>query len=294
MDTKTFENQFMFAVLYTSVGVFGILGNVLTLITFWKERRNSLFHIQLAIANIITLTSTFMSAPSALKGRWLFGDTLCQWYGFQVFVGGFLGVALTCIVCMETYLAIFNNNSNKGQPSSNTVSVFVSIIVWVNALILSLAPLLGWNAYKRDEPGTSCGASLDNQPSNSLSYMLITHIYFISLATIGFVCLILTMLRKPGDSKVYEPLLTDTELVRVTFLLFTILAIGCLPYYLRVIYFLRGFPPFYDSFLGVEFSHITIKLSSLLQAAAYMFVSENFRRVALSVITGVDPVKKNA
>ena len=70
--------------------------------------------------------------------------------------------------------------------------------------------------FKRDLPGTSCGATLDNEPSNSLSYMLITHIYFISLAVIGLVCLILTMLRKPGDTKVYEPLLTDTELVRVS------------------------------------------------------------------------------
>lgn len=51
------------------VGVLGIMGNGLVFLTFWKERRKSVFHMQLVIANIITLSAAVFSAPSALRGR---------------------------------------------------------------------------------------------------------------------------------------------------------------------------------------------------------------------------------
>ncbi|XP_053401419.1 melanopsin-like [Mercenaria mercenaria] len=292
METPTVETQFMFFTLYTVVGIFGLIGNALTFFTFWKERRRSVFHMQLAVANIVTLSSTFLSAPSALRGRWLFGDPLCQWFGFQVFIVGFAELALTCTICIETYTTVCRPDDEK-TPSKTVLSI-VSVVVWGYALIFSLAPLFGWNSYKHESLGISCGIDIENNTPSNYSYLVITHIFFVVMAVPGFVCLMLTLLRKPGGSKVYQPLLSDSELVRVTFLLFTFICLGCLPYYLRVVYFLRGFPPFFDSFLGVEFSHIAMKVCCLLQPIAYMIVSENFRKVAFSAITGVDPVKKNA
>lgn len=292
MKTDTMENQLMFFVLYAFVGIAGIIGNALTFLIFWRERKSSVFHMQLAVANTITLSSTFFSAPSVLRGEWLFGDTLCQLFGFQVFFAGFGELALVSIICIETYMGVCG--TQKQEHPSKSVEFLISLMVWGYALLFSLAPLLGWNAYKPDSLATSCGIDIQDYTTSNYSYLLVTHIVFLMMAVPAMVCLILTLCRKHGDSRAFQSFFSEKELVRVTFSLFMILGLGCFPYYLRVIYFLRGFPPIFDSFLGVEFSHLTMKACCLLQPAAYMFVSEKFRHSVISVLTGSDPVKKGA
>ena len=58
--------------------VVGIVCNAVTLLTFWRERRTSWFHIQLCVTNIISLIATTLASPSALRGGYVEINTTCS------------------------------------------------------------------------------------------------------------------------------------------------------------------------------------------------------------------------
>lgn len=287
----SFENQ-LIGLLYAVTAILGIIFNFVTLQTFFKERRRSFFHIQLSIANIIGLLSIAFSGPAALRGRWLLSPGLCKWFGFQSSLSYYAQIMFTCVACVESYLIV----CHKSNYSNLSGQVFAGIsgAIWIYSFGLAVAPVLGWNSYVKERWGTSCGFDLTKFIPGHSSYLSATLSLTAVFVAFSAGCVVLAFRGSKRSFSEFEPLLNDSELVKICGAMLLVAILGRIPYTFRFIQSLRKIHrPLFSTFTTVELSHISVKLGSCLQPLAYVIFSTYFKELVTCRITGVEPGKKN-
>ncbi|KAL0266764.1 UNVERIFIED_CONTAM: hypothetical protein PYX00_009215 [Menopon gallinae] len=121
------------------------------------------------LGNPITFTA-------ALYRKWIFGRTVCVFYGFFMALMGITSITTITVLSYERYLIITKPFSLKMM--NNGHSKWVICGIWTYSFTLTFPPLIGWGDYVNESANISCSVNWENQD-------LWTTLYIIYLFVLG-------------------------------------------------------------------------------------------------------------
>ena len=150
----------------------GILGNtlviVVTLINFTLKTTANALIVNLAVADILTLSSIVIMIGSLAKGKWIYGETACQVNGFAVMTFGVASALSISAISINRYLVTVNLTAYHSVFGAKNRTLFLLVALWIFAGTFGSLPLVGWSKYAYVPARGFCYLSY----STSLSYTI--------------------------------------------------------------------------------------------------------------------------
>ncbi|XP_007238987.3 teleost multiple tissue opsin 3a [Astyanax mexicanus] len=163
---------------------FGCFNNLLVLLVFARFR--SLWTpINVVLLNIsasdmlVCLFGTPFSFASSLYGRWLLGQSGCEWYGFANSLFGIVSLVSLSVLSYERYMAVLR--ATKPDTSDFRKAWRCVAGAWLYSLVWTLPPFLGWSSYGPEGPGTTCSVQWHQRSPSSVSYVVCLFIFCLVL-----------------------------------------------------------------------------------------------------------------
>ncbi len=137
------------------------------------------------------------AAFASFNKTWPFGDGNCQLYAFAGMLFGALSIsAMACLAVDKYYSGLHDDKESNNKPY-----MFVTSIVWLNALFWSITPLspIGWGRYGIEPPKSTCMLDFANREPSYMMYLaLMTSTVYVLPVSAILLCLV--KLRKGADS----------------------------------------------------------------------------------------------
>ena len=132
-------------------------GNVLVLLAVFVNSHlrstTNYFITNLAIADLLLGTTVLpFSASSEITKRWLFGPIFCDIWAAVDVLCCTASILSLCVISIDRYIGVTRPLQHSSIMSEKR-ALYVIIIVWVIAMLISIAPLLGWKEPGPDQPG---------------------------------------------------------------------------------------------------------------------------------------------
>ncbi|EDV22894.1 uncharacterized protein TRIADDRAFT_58576 [Trichoplax adhaerens] len=143
---------------YSVIGVISILGNLLVLIAFYREKSlripTNYLIINLAITDILNgiFKDTFIILGT-LTNLHIRYKAFCDFDGFMQILLYLLTIYSLLATAIFRYLVIIHSYGKK--ITVRVVKITVAII-WTYSLAISLSPVLGWNRYVYQRIESAC------------------------------------------------------------------------------------------------------------------------------------------
>ncbi|XP_022250634.1 melanopsin-like [Limulus polyphemus] len=125
----------------------------------------------------ISVTGTPLTFVAAVYRRWIFGDLVCEVYGFAMSVVGMTQIGTLTAIAVERYIIMSKPYSSTRMTPKR--SGLIIACTWFYSLGLCLPPLFGWSHYILEPPGIGCSVDWLSTTKNNVSYI-------IYLFTVGF------------------------------------------------------------------------------------------------------------
>ncbi|XP_047454999.1 chemerin-like receptor 1 [Mugil cephalus] len=185
----------MSIIVYCLAFVLGVLGNgVVIWVTGFKMKKtvNTVWFLNLAVADFLfTAFLPFSVAYLAMDFHWPFGKFMCKLNSTVSFLNMFASVYILVVISVDRYVSVVwpvwaQNHRNVRKAS------FVSLAVWLLALILSTPYFIFRDTATSDDNITSCFnnfALSDDSETPSVQQLgdLRHHIMIITRILLGFV-----------------------------------------------------------------------------------------------------------
>ncbi|KAM3932005.1 opsin-5 [Leptodactylus fuscus] len=159
-DSKLSKGADIIAALYLLIiGVLSTLGNGYVLFMACRRKKKlrpaELMTMNLAICDLgISVTGKPFAIVSFFSHRWVFGWSICQWYGWVGFFFGCGSLITMTVVSLDRYLKICHLRYGTWLKRSHA---FLSLfLVWLYASFWATLPLVGVGNYAPEPFGTSC------------------------------------------------------------------------------------------------------------------------------------------
>ncbi|XP_040286914.1 opsin-5 [Bufo bufo] len=159
-ESKLSKEADIIAGLYLLIiGVLSTLGNGYVLfMACWRKKKlrpAEIMTINLAISDLgISVTGKPFTVVSFFAHRWVFGWSICQWYGWVGFFFGVGSLITMTVVSFDRYLKICHMRYGTWLKRSHA---FISLfLVWLYAAFWATLPLIGVGNYAPEPFGTSC------------------------------------------------------------------------------------------------------------------------------------------
>lgn len=182
MDEWSKTSTALLAPFALIIMVLGIAGNVLVVLVLRKQSTckritGRQFLTNLAIADIGGSTNMiFMVVTIMFRGKWIFGDGLCQLNGLLAILFASASMWTLSVISLNRYVRIVKQKHYAAIFTKKTTLLAVAI-TWLIPLVMAVAPLVGWSAHRYQFGKCSCHFKF----SESISYTL-TFVFSIVLA----------------------------------------------------------------------------------------------------------------
>ncbi|XP_068135167.1 opsin-5 isoform X2 [Hyperolius riggenbachi] len=141
------------------IGVLSTVGNGYVLLTACRRKKKlrpaEIMTINLAFCDLgISVAGKPFCIVSFLSHRWVFGWSLCQWYGWTGFFFGCGSLTTMTVVSFDRYMKICHLRYGTWLKRRHA---FISLIcIWIYASFWATLPLVGVGNYAPEPFGTSC------------------------------------------------------------------------------------------------------------------------------------------
>eukprot|EP00794_Sanderia_malayensis_P014811 gene14811-16351_t len=136
--------------LLTIIILVGLVGNSLVCIIFVQNRNirtiANCFIVNLAAADMMQGLMFTIMIVSLLSDGWVLGNAACQLTGFLNF--NFVVTSLYSLAMISVHRHIKIVKKNSASIIKKRHAIILIATSWIFPAILSIAPILGWSAYK--------------------------------------------------------------------------------------------------------------------------------------------------
>ncbi|XP_007949933.1 C-C chemokine receptor type 1 [Orycteropus afer afer] len=271
--------------LYSLVFVIGLVGNILVVLLFMQYKRlksmTSIYLLNLAISDLVFLSTLPFWIDYKLKDNWIFGDVMCKFLSGFYYIGLYSEIFFIILLTFDRYLAIVHAVFAL-RARTITFGIISSIVAWALAILASIP---GWQFSKAQLEISHFTCSL-HFPHGSLKGW--KQFQALKLNILGLVLPLLVMiicysgiikilLRRPNEKK--------AKAVRLIFVIMIIFFLFWTPYTLAMLV-----SAFQDSLftneceqskqldLAIQVTETISFTHCCINPIIYVFVGERFRR----------------
>ncbi|XP_042878140.1 opsin-5-like [Penaeus japonicus] len=170
------EAMLAIAVYLTVVGLTSTVGNSI-FVTVLRHRLKTISDGQTvlllnsALCDLgISITGYPYTTVSSYVGRWIFGDVMCQMYGFLCFTLNQVQMNTLVIIAIFRYISIchpqFKHLLKPGLAKQCLVAAWLYGVAW------STPPLLGWSRYVKEPFEASCSTDWYDRSPSGIAYSI--------------------------------------------------------------------------------------------------------------------------
>ncbi|CAH1268634.1 ADRA1D [Branchiostoma lanceolatum] len=166
-----------------------ILANLTVIMVIAFTRRlhtvTSAFLVNLAASDLIVGVGVMPVVTSnVVNDGWAYGQPVCQVVGFVTLLSCISSVLTLAAIALDRYNAIINCLKYHTDATSRKTARNL-IWIWLQALVCSAPPLLGWGGYAYSQPRFACSADW----THTMSYTLFVAVTcFLLPAIVVIVC----------------------------------------------------------------------------------------------------------
>ncbi|XP_008067055.1 C-C chemokine receptor type 6 [Carlito syrichta] len=151
-EVRQFSKLFV-PVAYSLICIFGLLGNVLVVITFafYKKARSmtDVYLLNMAIADILFVLTLPFWAVSHATGAWIFSNAMCKLIRGIYAVNFNCGMLLLTCISMDRYVAIVQaTKSFRLRSRTLPHSKVICLVVWAVSVIISSSTFIFNQKYQ--------------------------------------------------------------------------------------------------------------------------------------------------
>ncbi|KAK9875888.1 hypothetical protein WA026_009674 [Henosepilachna vigintioctopunctata] len=143
------------------------LARSLFLFQLWTPLNTILLNLILSDFSVSIIGNPFVLI-SALARGWIFGDTLCQLYGFFMSLLGISSIVTLSVLAFERYMIVSKPFENS--ITSTKGALFLILGIWTYSFLLTMPPLVGWGKYVHEAANISCSVNWECKSFNSMTY----------------------------------------------------------------------------------------------------------------------------
>nr|QWV42687.1 long wavelength sensitive opsin [Porrostoma sp. CRS 2021] len=171
------------------LGVISIIGNGMVVYIFASTKSlrspSNILVMNLAFSDFLMMVT--MSPAMVINcycETWVLGPLMCELYGMFGSLFGCTSIWTMTMIALDRYNVIVKGLS--AQPLTSKGALLRLLLVWLFAVIWTIAPMFGWNRYVPEGNMTACGTDYLNKDWVSRSYILVysVFVYFLPLFTI--------------------------------------------------------------------------------------------------------------
>uniref|UniRef100_A0A0K8SBN6 G-protein coupled receptors family 1 profile domain-containing protein n=1 Tax=Lygus hesperus TaxID=30085 RepID=A0A0K8SBN6_LYGHE len=171
------------------LGFVSIIGNFMVVYIFTSTKSlrtpSNLLVVNLAFSDFCMMLS--MSPAMVINcyyETWVLGPFMCELYAMLGSLFGCASIWTMTFIALDRYNVIVKGIAAK--PMTIKTCLLRIVLIYLFALIWTLAPMFGWNRYVPEGNMTACGTDYITQDWLSKSYILVYSIfvYFVPLLTI--------------------------------------------------------------------------------------------------------------
>ncbi|XP_028617461.1 C-C chemokine receptor 1-like protein 1 [Grammomys surdaster] len=271
--------------LYSLVFVIGVIGNVLVVLVLIQHKRlrnmTSIYLFNLAISDLVFLSTLPFWVDYIMKGDWVFGNAMCKFLSGFYYLGLYSDMFFIILLTIDRYLAVVHAVFAL-KARTVTFGIISSIITWVLATLVSI-PCLYVFKSQMEFTYYTCKAVL---PRKSLSRFL--RFQALTMNILGLILPLLAMIicytkiiivlhRRPNKKK--------AKAMRLIFVITLLFFLLLTPYYLAA--FVSAFEDVLFTYNCLRSQQVDLSLM-ITEALAYthccvnpiiyVFVGERFRK----------------
>ncbi|XP_021029010.1 C-C chemokine receptor 1-like protein 1 [Mus caroli] len=271
--------------LYCLVFIIGVIGNVLVVLVLIQHKRlrnmTSIYLFNLAISDLVFLSTLPFWVDYIMKGDWIFGNAMCKFVSGFYYLGLYSDMFFITLLTINRYLAVVHVVFSL-RARTVTFGIISSIITWVLAALVSIPCLYVFKSQMEFTYHT-CRAIL---PRKSLIRFL--RFQALTMNILGLILPLLAMIicytriinvlhRRPNKKK--------AKAMRLIFVITLLFFLLLTPYYLAA--FVSAFEDvlFTPSCLRSQQVDLSLMITEALaythccvNPVIYVFVGERFRK----------------
>ncbi|XP_013166631.1 PREDICTED: opsin-1-like [Papilio xuthus] len=157
------------------LGIVSIIGNGMVVYIFTTTKSlktpSNLLVVNLAVSDLLMMIAMSPAMViSCYYETWVFGPFGCELYASTGSIFGFASIWTMTMIAFDRYNVIVNGIAAK--PMTTNGALLRICVIWVCAVIWSLAPFFGWNRYVPEGNMTACGLDYLTKNWFSRSYIL--------------------------------------------------------------------------------------------------------------------------
>ncbi|XP_049761338.1 C-C chemokine receptor type 6 [Elephas maximus indicus] len=150
-EVRKFSSLFV-PIAYALICIFGLLGNILVVITFafYKKAKSmtDVYLLNMAIADILFVLTLPFWAVNHASGTWYFSNVLCKLIKGIYAVNFNCGMLLLTCISLDRYVAIVQaTKSFRLRSKTLAHSKVICLVVWVASIIISSSTFIFSQKY---------------------------------------------------------------------------------------------------------------------------------------------------
>ncbi|CAH1794499.1 unnamed protein product [Owenia fusiformis] len=274
------------------IGIIGMTTNAMVIILFVKNKElrtpSNVHLLSMTISDLaISVFGNPFSASSSLAMRWLFGLTLCHWYGFANTCFGLVSLVTHAMIAVDRYCVICHDIKSTIKRAT-----LMSCLAWLYCIIWSIFPIFGWSSYSPEGPGTWCSVTWERNINNTNSFVVCLFVFTV-LIPVGILLFCYARIFNTYRKTIYNVVFESSEnttrslmkqewrLVRMTALLVSGYLLAWMPYSVMSLMVVLGQ---HVSFTGAALPSIFAKTSTCYNPVIYVFLHDKMRKSLVQML----------